>query len=345
MKRWMIAAAVGLAAAGGVVMPGTAQASSRAWYPVYHANVIGSFNQTAAISKNNIWAVGDTFSKAGKEVYQPFIRHFNGSSWQAVTIPHSSGSAVDWVSASSASNVWVGGLKSRSPATSVVYRWNGVRWATIPIPAITYLQQVVVLGPDNVWAFGDSGTVAYDIFHWNGSKWQHYLPDNIDFIPQDISASAPNNVWVSGFAYSGSKQVVAAYRWNGTAWHTVSMPHPALNDGGPNVTALSPSNVWVGWFDTTTSHVLHWDGHKWRTVTVPYYADPLDIVPDGKGGYWFGAQAISSGSKWTAEDVPGFSGDFGDLTRIQGTTSFLLNAGVEASGSSNAKPTLFRFDL
>ena len=59
-----------------------------------------------------------------------------------------------------------------------------------------------MLGPGNVWAFGDSGTVADDIFHWNGSKWQHYLSSDINFIPQHISASAPNNVWVSGFAYS-----------------------------------------------------------------------------------------------------------------------------------------------
>jgi hypothetical protein len=345
VKRWMAAATVGLAAAGGVVMPGTAQASSGAWRQVYQADASGSFDQTAAISRSDIWSVGDTSTTAGKTVYQPFIRHFNGSSWQAVTIPHSSGSTADWVSASAANNVWVGGLKNSRDATSVVYRWNGARWAKIPLPAMTSLQDVVVLGPDNVWAFGDSGTVAYDIFHWNGSKWQYYLADDANFIPQDISASAPNNVWVSGFTYSGSKQVVAAYRWNGTAWHPVSMPHPVFDDAGPNVTAVSASNVWIGWDDITTSHVLHWDGRTWRTVTAAYYADPLDIVPDGKGGYWFGAQAIVTGNTWTTEEVPGFSGDFGGVTRIPGTTSFLLNAGVEAGGSATVKPTIFRFDL
>jgi hypothetical protein len=38
-------------------------------------------------------------------------------------------------------------------------------------------------------------------------------------------------------------------------------------------------------------------------------------------------------------------GGYGDMARIQGTTSFLLNAGVDASGSSTQKPTIFRFDL
>jgi len=79
-------------------------------------------------------------------------------------------------------------------------------------------------------------------------------------------------------------------------------------------------------------------------VTATYYADPLHIVPDGKGGYWFGAQAILTGSTWTAEQVPAFTGGFGGVTRMPGTTSFLLNAGVEAGGSTE-KPTIFRFDL
>ena len=346
MKRWMITAALALAAAGGAAIPGTAQASSTAWRQVYQANASGSFFQTAAIGSRDIWSVGDTETKAGKTIYQPFVRHFNGSSWQAITIPRSSGSTADWVQASSASNVWVGGVKSGSTAITVVYRWNGARWSKIPVPAQTYLQGVDVLGPDNVWAFGDSGTVAFDVFHWNGSKWQHYLPDNIDFIPQDITASAPNDVWLSGFAYSGSKkQVVAAYRWNGTAWHAVSMPHPALNDGGPNVTAVSSANVWIGWYDTTTSHVLHWNGRTWQAVRLSGLADPIDIVPDGKGGYWFGPLAILTGSTWTTEDLPGFSGDYGGLTRIPGTTSALLNAGVGGSSSSSVKPTIFRFDL
>jgi hypothetical protein len=345
VKRWIVVAALGLATAGGFVTPGEARASSSAWYQVYQAGASGSFFQTAAVSKNNIWAVGDTYTRAGKTIYRPFIRHFNGSSWQAITIPGASGSTADWVSASAASNVWVGGLNNRSTATTVVYRWNGVRWAKIPMPKLTFLQGVVALAPNNVWAFGSSGTVGYDIFHWNGSRWRYYLADYINFIPQGISASAPNNVWVSGFAYSGSKQVVAAYRWDGRAWHPVRMPHPVFDNAGPDVTAVSPSNVWLGWYDNTSAHALHWNGHRWYSVTATYYADPADIVPDGQGGYWFGPQAIFTGSTWTAEQVPGFTGGYGGVTRIPGTKSFLLNAGVETGRSSTEKPTIFRFDL
>lgn len=348
MKRWVAVAAMGLAAASGIVTPGTAQASRLAWYQIYQSRPHGSFYQVAAISRHDVWAVGDVDTKAGNLIYRPFIRHFNGRSWQAITIPQAS-STADWVSASAANNVWVGGLglTNRHVATTVVYRWNGARWKKIPMPAMTFLQGVVALAPDNVWAFGDSGTVADDIFHWNGSKWRYYLASDTNFIPQGISATGPENVWVSGFARSGRKQVIAAYRWRRGAWHPVRMPHPVFDNGGPNVTAVSPANVWIGWDDNTNAHALQWDGRRWHTVTVPDYADPLDIIPDGKGGYWFGAQAILTGRTWTSKQVPVFDGIYGGVTRIPRTTSFLLTAGVETGTPTPAavKPTIFRFDL
>jgi hypothetical protein len=344
VKRWMVVAALGLAAVGGIVAPGTARASSTAWYQVYQSGFRGSFSDTEAISQSNIWAVGPTYTPTGF-AYTPFIRHFNGSSWQAITIPNGSGSYTDWVTASAANNVWVGGLKNASVTITVAYRWNGVRWGKVPIPALTFLQGVVALAPNNVWAFGTSGSVTFDIYHWNGARWQYYLPNNINFVPQRISASAANNVWVSGYAFSGGKHVVAAYRWDGSAWHAVSMPHPVIGNNGSYVTAVSPSNVWVGWADDNASHVLHWDGHQWHAATIPAYASTFSIVPNGKGGYWFGAEAILTGGKWTFEQVPAFTGSFGGMTRIPGTTSFLLDAGVETGNPATVKPTIFRFDL
>jgi len=341
MKRWIAVAALGLAAAGGIVMPGTAQASSTAWYQVYQANTSGFFDQIASVTKNNIWATAETFTRAGHTSYQPFVRHFNGSSWQAITLPQ--GSTADWVGASPApvNNVWVGGLGNPAIDTTVVYRWNGARWSKIPVPAQTFMQGVAVLAWNNVWAYGSSGNpLNAQIFHWNGSKWQGYISTSVNFLPEGISASAPNNVWVSGIAFSGSKEIAVAYRWNGTAWHGVSMPHPVIG-GGPSVTAVSPSNVWIGYVGSTTPQALHWDGNAWHTVNAPYYANPGNIVPDGKGGYWFGAQAVLTGSTWTMEQVPEFAAP-GDVTRIPGTTSAVAGGDVASGGQ---RPTIFRFDL
>ena len=346
MKRWMIVAAMGLAAVTGIATSGTARASSPAWYQVYQSGFSGNFDQIAAISPSNIWAVGTADNAAGKFVYQPFIRHFNGTGWQVVTIPGATGSTSDWVTASAGNDVWVGGLKNSGVATTVAYHWNGAHWGKVPMPAMTAIGDVVALAPNNVWAIGNSGTLPYDVFHWNGTKWQGYLIDTLNFVAQGLSAPSASNIWVSGYMYSGSKTVAAAYRWDGSAWHAVSMPHPVL-DTGATVTAVSTSNVWIGYTRgeaSPDSYALHWDGHAWHPVTGSYYASSGDIVADGKGGYWFGAQVILTGSTWTDEQVPGFTGGFGFPVRIPGTTSFLLPASVEVS-SGAVKPTIFRFNL
>jgi len=170
------------------------------------------------------------------------------------------------------------------------------------------------------------------------------MPNNTRFVPQGISASAANNVWLSGYGFSGSKTVVAAYKWNGRAWHSFSTPHPAIYCCD-NVTAVSPSNVWIGYETANNAKAFHWDGKAWHAITGSYYADTLDIVPDGKGGYWFGAMTRLDGSTWTDETVPGFTGGFGGVTRIPGTASFLISASVLTGKPATQKPTLFRFDL
>jgi hypothetical protein len=80
-------------------------------------------------------------------------------------------------------------------------------------------------------------------------------------------------------------------------------------------------------------------------VTASYYANVFDVVPDAQGGYWFGPQAIVTGSTWTTEQVPGYTGSIGFVTPVPRSTSFVMNAGVETGSSSTEMPTIFRFDL
>jgi hypothetical protein len=351
MKRWLAGAVTVLAVAGGLAAAGPAMASSGAWYQTYQVNRSGSFYEIAAISKTDIWAVGDLFGKKGNTIYQPFIRHSAGSGWKTVTIPGSPKFESDQVSASAANNVWVFGLTPRSVAASVAYRYDGSRWHKIPVPTETFLQDAVTLGPRNVWAFGDSGTVSApgssfsaSIFHWNGSRWRGFNLANGNLIPESISASATNNVWIAGAVWTGSVARAVAYRWNGTGWHKAGMPR--VRTDNPGVSAFSPSNVWIGWDTATSSRVTHWDGH-WRTMTTPgdVLADTRNVVPDGKGGYWFGFGAILTGHTWTSEPAIQVTGGLGSLVRIPGTESFLLPASVENSNSTIQKPTLYRFDL
>ena len=61
----------------------------------------------------------------------------------------------------------------------------------------------------------------------------------------------------------------------------------------------------------------------------------------------YGEPLANGGYRWVRWARSGslFTGGFGGVVRIPGTTSFLLNAGVETGSSSTEKPTIFRFDL
>jgi hypothetical protein len=148
---------------------------------------------------------------------------------------------------------------------SGAYRWDGKHWRKVPVPRYTYLQGVVALGPSNVWAFGSSDTLPGDVFHWNGRKWRSY---NLNFSPQFISGSSARNVWLTGLARAGKKDKAAAYQWSGSRWRSVRTPHPIV-DFGPGVTAITRSNVWIGWDTATTAKAAHWDGRRWTEVTAP----------------------------------------------------------------------------
>jgi hypothetical protein len=352
MKRWMAAAAAVLAGMIGVAAPGTARAAAApGWIRVFQSPLSGSFFSIAAIGQRNIWAAGDEFTPSGNLVYKPFIRHFNGSAWTPMTIP---GAAMtsDRVQATSGGDVWVFGL-TKNPeniGASAAYRWDGAHWHRIPLPAFTYLQGSVVLGPSSVWAFGSSETMDGNVFHWNGRTWKSYNVNFLNFIPQYMSASSGSNVWLTGMIWANKKTEVAkAYRWNGSRWLGVATPHPAVTSG-PSVTALSPSNVWIGWQTSTKNQAAHWNGHTWTVLTSPDTVDAnsFDITPDGRGGYWFGPFADWTGKTWISADSisPDFSrGGFGDVVRIPGTSTFLMAAGVANTDSSAQQPTLYRLTL
>lgn len=351
MRRRMAAAAVALAAGVGmaamvsVAARGAPKPSTTAgWNLVFQSRRSGIFQSVAAVSKTNVWA-GPYLFEGSRTVYGPYVWHFNGSTWKAVTIPGARMNS-DSVQATSASDVWVFGLtpNSMDVAASAAFRWNGRHWHKVPVPAYTFLQGTVVLSPSNVWAFGGSFNLTGDVFHWNGRKWASY---NLDFFPQSVSASSARNVWMTGMDRAGKREVATAYRWNGRRWLPVSMPHPVI-DYGPTVTALSRSNAWIGWDTTTTVDALHWNGHRWREVIAPDSVEASsDIIPDGRGGYWFGPFADWTGRVWISHtDIspePN-GGAFEGVVRIPRTLSFLMPAGVANVGSSTQHPTIYRLD-
>ena len=96
----------------------------------------------AAVSANNIWAVG--ISGVGTGSDQTLIEHWNGSKWRIVPSPNGSqfGSRLFGVAALSANDAWaVGSYSPQSgeipPSNTLVEHWNGTKWSIVPSPNLT----------------------------------------------------------------------------------------------------------------------------------------------------------------------------------------------------------------
>lgn len=354
MKRWIAAAAAvlactaGVAGAAGVTSAGPARAATAlTWKRVYQSAGDGIFVSMAAVSVRNVWAVG-AMLPGGTSAPKLLIRHFDGSSWKPLTIPGATMSASR-VQATSASNVWVFGATkiSKFVSRAGAYRWDGKHWHKIPLPANLDLTSSVVLGPSNVWVCGIDAPNG-DVFHWNGHTWKPY---DLNFFVQSMSASSGSNVWLTGVSWGGNPAAKAkTFRWNGSRWLAVpAAPRPVVTDLG--VLALSPSNVWLGWAaNGFTDKAAHWNGRTWTTITTPgsIGANAEEMVPDGRGGYWFGPMVDWTGKTWLSGI--GFSPDgsgsgFGAPVRIPGTTTALLPAGFSTSISSLGHPAVYRLTL
>lgn len=108
-----LAAGVAMAGAASLAGPGTAKASTAlSRNLVFQSPKAGGILSIAAISKTNVWAVGQ-LNRGANIIYEPCIQHFNGSTWKTVTIPGARMTSDD-VQATSASDVWVFG-QARNP--------------------------------------------------------------------------------------------------------------------------------------------------------------------------------------------------------------------------------------
>jgi len=344
MKRGIATGAIALAAL--VTAPVDAVASSSpAWNLFYEAHMSGFFTSVAVISKTDAWAAGTLFN-GHAILLRPFLRQWNGSSWNAVTIPGASNFESQWVAASSAANVWVMGASNGRIMTRV-YRFDGSRWHAVPVPVQTWLADPVVFGPDDVWARGSNGSSS-DIFHWNGSRWARFtVGKNL----VDLSGTRQKDVWAVGLdsqrSFTGK---IVAYRWNGSRWLTVSMPHPA-STALEDIRVSSISNVWISGTQVRNNDppfVLHWNGQAWSKVAAPRSlpASSTDLLPDGSGGAWLGPEAHWTGQVWKGPvpilPEPATWSD-GSMGRVPGTASYWSTAGTTTKGSALEEPSIYLY--
>jgi hypothetical protein len=267
------------------------------------------FTAVVAIGANGGWAFD---GQSGATAWER-----NGSTWTQVPFPSKANEEVSAVAASSSSNVWA---FTSTMTNSRALRWNGSTWSVTGSFGKA-VGSAIVLGPSNVWAFGQPYAPFSQLgaWHYNGSSWSA-VPGG-----QGLgggSAVSATDIW----AYAG-KDVA---RWNGTSWTRTSvagllpasdgMNNPAVTAvyafSADNVYAIGAGNSNDGGGPTV---VLHYNGSTWSRVASGNYGTTGQVgqavCADGHGGLWI--------------PVPGFDGDPSYLLHYSG--GHLTNVAFRAS--------------
>jgi len=103
-------------------------------------------------TSSDVWAVGSSTNAAEA---QPYVAHFDGTSWRRVATPtiDGGGTLTDVVALSPSSVVAVGRSNGGAP---LILRWNGTSWTqeSTAWMSAPYLTGAAAGGPNGVWAIG-----------------------------------------------------------------------------------------------------------------------------------------------------------------------------------------------
>jgi hypothetical protein len=238
-------------------------------------------NDITAAGSNTVWAFENhaPLGTAG----QTIAWKLSGGAWTKVPLP-GTGAQVSAAGASSSSDVWAFRLTSNLRAEQAMH-WNGSTWSLVSTLPEYGIADSIVLGPDNVWAFGEQ----HGAWHYNGRSWSR-VPGGSGLVSG--SALSPTSVW------AGGGNVVA--HWNGSSWTRTSLASllPAKSNGPyiQAVYAASADNVYAitGGDPELTGggpiYILHWNGKAWsRVASSAGTGNAGAVAGDGSGGIWLAA--------------------------------------------------------
>jgi len=288
-------------------------------------------------------------SSLSRSVLRDTAAPFAACGWKVQTAAASPQTFLTGVSADGINDIWAVGsmLPEVSPTAPVVEHFNGVAWSTTSAVgvnnAVTEFTSVSALAPNRVWAAGSvlfPGHILRSISqHWDGVRWTLVPTVNpvqgLDYAILDaILAISPNDVWAAGVSTTngnGSGRPHAhtlIEHFNGANWFVV--PSPDLRGGGflHGLAGSGSNDVWaVGDGQGGLPLAEHWDGIRWRVVTMPAPARGVvmlqavtEIAPND---VW----AVGSNSDSTfTEHWNGLSWRIVPSPNITGEKNFLLAA-------------------
>ena len=222
----------------------------------------------AAVSTNNVWAVGYSTNDSGT-ISRTLIERWDGTTWSVVpnTLTSQLGyNILNGISARTADDVWVvGATGSLHTPKALIEHWNGTKWSLVASPDAGGTQRglgsVVAISANNVWAAGSSsGSFGSDgqtlVEHWDGIQWS--IVDSPNQGSYDsfsaLTVVSANNIWTVGFSNHTPETLIE--HWNGDQWSII--PSPQLRNSFLNdVAAVSVNDVWAIGFINPEGSVAH----------------------------------------------------------------------------------------
>ena len=255
--------------------------------PSYHA--LNSLNAIAAISSNDVWAVGGSYQYGQIQVITTpvytvddhgqslgFIEHWDGSKWSMMHLPKSIAShSLSAIAAISKNDVWIAG--------DIIAHWDGANWTIVPGPVLGANAKIgfsalSAISSRDIWAVGGSYSSSGQalIAHWDGTSWKLVKSPYTNFL-SGVTALSAHNIWAVGGInsdpYGGGGQPFIEH-WDGTQWsvlHSPGIAHTHTNTLSA-IVALSANDIWavgqatVGYPDLGPAFTEHWDGKQWKIV-------------------------------------------------------------------------------
>ena len=249
-----------------------------AWTPTTVADPVTgnggeSGRSVAAAGASDGWLVSQAWDV-------PVVRRWNGTEWRRVPFDllDDDGLPVQLGKVDAAGGrAWViaTGIFDEISSTRVA-AWDGAAWSWLPDLGFAYgdLTDSVALARNDVWFVGggfDGGLV----FQWNGRRWVDRLPARPDLNLTHVTATAADDVWVSGDRLVGEQWGPVLMHWDGVAWSEVAVPAQLTTSG---VTA-GPGGVWLAATPTRAdrSRYLHYDGAEFTVVDGPARPDAFSV--------------------------------------------------------------------
>jgi hypothetical protein len=301
-----------------------------------NAGSTSTFNAVAAVSANDVWAVGHATG------FKPLIENWNGTQWRVVASPDQKiGGILNGLSVISANDIWaVGRDNSGDNGKGIAMHWNGTKWSLINTPnpqAGSALYGVAAVSTNDVWATGlvDQTTNGANygtlVEHWDGTKWKIVAsPTSLDDADtlRGISVVSANNIWAVGSVDSGvSGALPEIEHWNGTQWSMVTPPASGPNSSLESVAALSAKNIWVVGTANNGTLIEHYDGTSWSIVSSPNVGTGSNFLAS--------VAAVSAQNIWTVGNYANSSSVNRTLVEHWNGTSWSIVQSPNSGTSNN----------